>query len=77
MHTKIMPLSEELDIAVKSIELRKQGNVQEAERLIKTIPLSPWLAAWAKKRMGADFLIQGGWNLAGAEAEYGSDWLNK
>ncbi|GHV43315.1 hypothetical protein AGMMS49546_24540 [Spirochaetia bacterium] len=77
MYTKIMPLEDELDITVKSIELRKQGKTEEAEKLIKQVPLSPWLAQWAKKRMGADFLVKYGWNLAGAEAEYGPGWLSK
>jgi hypothetical protein len=34
-----------------------------------------YLAKYWKKMMGADFLIQGGRNLAEAEAEFGKDWL--
>lgn len=77
MYTKIMSLKETLDLYAESAKLIKEGKIEEAERLDKKVPLSPYLAQWAKKRMGADFLINGGWNLAGAEAEYGPDWLSK
>jgi hypothetical protein len=39
------------------------------------IPLSPWLAKWAKDMIGSEFLIQQGFNLSEAEMEYGQDWL--
>jgi hypothetical protein len=39
--------------------------------------MPPYLAKVAKKTMGADFLINGGWNLSEAEAEFGRDWLSK
>jgi hypothetical protein len=29
-----------------------------------------------KEKMGADFLIQGGYNLSEAEAEFGPSWLS-
>jgi hypothetical protein len=35
------------------------------------------MAKVAKKTMGVDFLINGGWNLSEAGAEFGADWLNK
>jgi hypothetical protein len=34
-----------------------------------------YLAKYWEKMMGAEFLIQGGWNLAEAEAEFGQNWL--
>jgi len=30
-----------------------------------------------KEKMGVDFLINGGWNLSEAEAEFGQGWLSK
>jgi len=36
-----------------------------------------YLAKIMKEKMGADFLINGGWNLSEAEAEFGPDWLSK
>jgi hypothetical protein len=72
-----MTLQEKLHIGVQAIELEKQGKVEEGDRLRRSIPLSPWLAEWGKKYMGADFLINGGWNLSEAEAVHGHDWLSR
>jgi len=35
------------------------------------------LAKVAKEKIGVDFLINGGWNLSEAEAEFGQNWLVK
>ena len=53
------------------------GDREGFTRLIRTAPMPPYLAKVAKKTMGAEFLIQGGWNLSEAEAEFGPDWLSK
>jgi hypothetical protein len=45
---------------------------EEAEKVYKQIPLQPYLA---KEHFGADFLINYGWNLSEADAEYGRGWL--
>jgi hypothetical protein len=72
-----MTLHEQLAIGMKVLELEKQGHKEEARKLEHSIPLPPYLARWAKKRLGADFLIKTGWNLSEAEAEYGKDWLTR
>jgi hypothetical protein len=72
-----MTLHEKLALGVEAIELRKQGKLEEAMQIQKSIPLPPYLAKWAKKRIGADFLIKEGWNLSEAEAKYGKDWLTQ
>jgi hypothetical protein len=72
---KAWTLQEKLQTGVKAIEMEKQGNIEEYRRLTRSIPMSPFLAKFAKEHLGADFLIKGGWNLSEAEAEYGSDWL--
>jgi hypothetical protein len=74
---KPMTLHEQLQIGMKAIEMEKQGKIEEATRLTRSIPLSPTMAKFAKDYMGADFLIQGGWNLSEAEAKFGPGWLNK
>ena len=71
-----MTLDEKLGLGVQVIELEKQGKLREAEELTRQIPLPPYMAKWAKKRLGADFLKNGGWNLSEADAEFGSNWLN-
>ena len=75
--TQLMTMEEEAAIAIKALELKKQGKFDEYERTMKQIPLQPYLAKFAKEYIGADFLIKYGWNLAEAEAEFGVDWLNK
>jgi hypothetical protein len=71
-----MSVHDKLQIGMKSIELEKQGKKEEARKMRRQIPMSPYLAKWAKEHMGADFLINYGWNLSEAEAEFGPDWLN-
>jgi hypothetical protein len=74
---RTMTLHEKLELGVKSIELKKQGKLEESERLEKSIPLAPYLAKFIKDHFGLEELLESGWNLAEAEAEYGSDWLIK
>jgi hypothetical protein len=74
----VMPLKEKLAISLKAIEAQKQGNEDEYMRIMmEEMPMPPYMAKFAKEYLGADFLIKGGWNLTEANAEYGSDWLNK
>jgi hypothetical protein len=72
---QIMTLDERLAIGMKAHEYMEAGNKAEAVRIMKQIPLAPHLAKFAKEFIGADFLIKGGFNMADAEAEFGSDWL--
>ena len=72
---KLMTEHEKADTIVKSIEMHKAGQEDEAMKLRMTVPLSPWLAKFIKEKLGANFLIDNGYNLAEAEVEYGSDWL--
>ena len=76
MGNRLMSEQEKADIARKSRELLDEDRGEEAEALRKTIPLAPYLAKYWKEKMGAQFLINGGWNLAEAEAEYGQGWLD-
>jgi hypothetical protein len=72
-----MTLKEKLAIVMRSIELEKEGKIEESIRIQNQIPLPPYMAKFAKEKMGVAFLINGGWNLSEAEEEYGPDWLNK
>ena len=74
---RLMTQKEEADILLKAHELKKQGKLEEYERMRKQIPLQPYLAKFVKDHLGSDFLLNLGWNLAEANAEYGPDWLNK
>jgi hypothetical protein len=73
-----MTLQEKLAILMKIIEMEKQGKAEEAEKMHREIiPMLPYMAKWAKDHLGTDFLIEGGWNLTEANAEYGEDWLTR
>jgi hypothetical protein len=72
-----MSLDEKLAISRKAFELLDAGDREGFSRTIRTAPMPPYLAKVAKEKIGVDFLINGGWNLSEAEAEFGSDWLTK
>jgi len=68
-------LDEKLAIGCKVAELRKAGDEEGAMRLMKTVPMPPYLAKVMKEKVGPDYLISGGWNLS--EAEFGPDWISR
>ena len=70
-----MTLDEKLAILCKAAALREAGNEAEHSRLVRLVPMPPYLAKVAKEKIGTEFLIKGGWDLSEAEAEFGSDWL--
>jgi len=72
-----MTLDEKLAIGCKAAELRNAGDEEGHDRLIRSIPMPPYLAKVMKEKVGIDYLINGGWNLSEAEAEFGSTWLNR
>ena len=72
-----MTLDEKLAIACKAAALSDAGDREAASRLIRTAPLPHYIAKVIKEKVGADYLINSGWNLSEAEAQFGSDWLSK
>jgi hypothetical protein len=64
-------------LMMKSIELENAGKREEAHRVLCQIPLPPHLARIFKKTWGANFLIESGYDLSEAEAEFGPDWLTR
>jgi len=72
-----MTLDEKLTILNKAVALKKSGDREGYERLTKSVPLPPYMAKVAKKTIGLDFLLNGGWNLSEVEAEFGSAFLSK
>ena len=71
-----MTLDEKLAIGHKAIALKQAGDREGYSRTLRTIPLPPYLAKVLKEKVGADFLIDAGYNLSEAEAEFGQGWLN-
>ncbi|GBU27079.1 hypothetical protein R84B8_00601 [Treponema sp. R8-4-B8] len=72
-----MTIEEKLAIGCKAVELRKAGDEEGYDRLMRTVPMPPYLAKIMKEKMGVDYLINGGWNLSEAEVEFGNNWLNR
>ena len=72
-----MTLDEKLAISNKACLLWQAGDKEGYSRLTRTIPLPPFMAKIAKEKIGVDFLLNGGWNLSEAEAEFGSDWISR
>lgn len=74
---EMMSVSEKLDILHKSFALEDAGDIEGADRLMKTLPLPPYIAKVTKEKEGLDALLSSGWNLSEVEAEFGADWLKK
>jgi hypothetical protein len=72
-----MTIEEKMDTLMKARALEKAGDYEAASRLTRSIPMPPYLAKIYKEKVGADHLVNSGWNLSEAEAEFGSDWLSK
>jgi hypothetical protein len=72
-----MSLDEKLAISCKAAALSDAGDEEGYRRLIRTVPMPPYLAKIMKEKMGANFLINGGWNLSEAEAEFGPGWISQ
>jgi len=72
-----MTFDEKLATSNRALDLLDAGDREGYSRLMRTIPMPPYLAKIYKEKVGVEPLIQSGWNLTEAEAEFGHDWLNK
>jgi hypothetical protein len=72
-----MTLDEKRDIACRAAALRKAGDREGYIRQTKTAPLPPYIAKVIKEKVGPEYLINSGWNLSEAEAEFGPGWLSR
>jgi len=72
-----MTLDEKLAIGCKAAALWDAGDEEGGSRFLRTSPMPPYLAKMYKEKIGVEQLLESGWNLSEAEAEFGEDWLNK
>jgi hypothetical protein len=72
-----MTLDEKYAILNKAFTLSEAGDREGYMRLMKTIPMPPYLAKVMKEKVGVDYLKNSGWNLSEAEAEFGNNWLSR
>ena len=75
--SQTMTLDEKLAITGKAFNLLDAGDREGFSRLIRSMPMPPYLAKIYKEKVGVKPLVESGWNLSEAEAEFGLDWLNK
>jgi hypothetical protein len=74
---KTMTLDEKLAISNKALALWKAGDNEGYDRLMRTVPMPPYLAKIYKEKVGVERLINGNWNLSEAEAEFGPGWVSR
>jgi len=72
-----MTIGEKLAISNRAFERLNAGDREGYFRIMKTAPIPSYVAKVMKEKVGADYLIQSGWNLSEAEAEFGPDWLTR
>jgi len=72
-----MSFDEKLALSNKACLLRQAGDEEGYNRIMRTIPMPPYLAKIYKEKVGVEYLTNGEWNLSEAEAEFGADWLSK
>ena len=68
---------EKIDTAYQAAMLRRAGDDEGSEQLLRTIPMPPWLAKIMKEKVGIEFFERTNWNLSEVEAKFGPDWLSK
>ncbi|MDR1147097.1 MAG: hypothetical protein LBK66_00540 [Spirochaetaceae bacterium] len=71
-----MTLKEKLAISMQVFALRDAGKDAEADILVKTIPMPPYLAKIWKKHGYLDHFVKDGWNITEVEAAFGQEWIN-
>jgi hypothetical protein len=72
-----MPFDEKLAMSNKACLLLRAGDRDGYNRIMRSIPMPPYLAKIYKEKIGVEQLIESGWNLSEAEVEFGPDWLSK
>jgi hypothetical protein len=72
-----MTLDEKLAISNKALDLLDAGDREGYDRLMKLIPLPPYLAKVMKEKVGMEFFTRYNWNLSEVEAKFGPDYISK
>jgi hypothetical protein len=68
---------EKFRIIQQSLEARERGDIEEADRIAKRLPLAPHLAKSLKESIGPEELSKSGFDLSEAEAAFGQNWLSQ
>jgi hypothetical protein len=76
MEHRLLSEQEKAEIYRASHRLEEEGKKEEAMAMRRQVPLPACLAKVMKEKLGVQYVIQSGWNLAEAEAKFGANWLN-
>ncbi|MDR1321486.1 MAG: hypothetical protein LBK56_08705 [Gracilibacteraceae bacterium] len=77
MEHRLMNDQEIAEIYRESHRLEAEGRKEEAMAKRREAPLPAFLAKVMKEKLGGQYVIQSGWNLAEAETKFGANWLNR
>jgi hypothetical protein len=72
-----LTLEQKAEIIEKPLEADARGDYDEGSRLLRQLPIAPWLAKAGKEVWGKEFLLENEYDLSEAEAAYGKDWLSR
>jgi hypothetical protein len=72
-----MTLDEKLAISNKALALWEAGDNEGYDRLMRTVPLPPYIAKIMKEKVGMEFFTRFNWNLSEVEAKFGPDFISK
>lgn len=72
----LMTLEEKWNLLDAIEKAEDASDEAEAGRLMRELPLAPGLAKIAKEMYGKEYLINRGYNLTEANAEFGDGWLD-
>lgn len=64
------------EITDKAFAAHKRGDIEEYNRIILSIPLSPFIAKKLKRVHGKQYLFEIGADLTEANLEFGEGWLD-
>ena len=67
-----MTLDEKLATGCKAAALLDAGDREGYSRLMRAIPLVPYLAKVIKEKARLDVILNTGWNITEVEVEFGS-----
>lgn len=68
---------ETIAICDRWLELERQGDIAESDRIKRLVPILPDLLEGLKRERGIEYVINSGWNCSLAVEKYGMGWLER
>lgn len=77
MENRLMSLEEKWKLLDAIHDAEQAGDRDTAYLLMMKIPLAPGMAKIGKEMYGKGFLVENGYDLSEANAEFGNGWLDR